>query len=88
MARLTPYYDRVAAKTTLNTAIALTLMTEVFFILGVFELLRYFHDHETLCLINGPIFMLLGAIGILHGSQVIHAVARRIASQSGKPPKL
>jgi len=81
MSRLATYYDKLARNYSLNWAIALSLVFAFYTCIGIFQFLKYFHDHDTFYMFAGPFNTLIGAAGTFNGIQVIHAVVRRLVAE-------
>jgi hypothetical protein len=78
MERLHAHYDRFAAKWSLNWAITMTTIYAFVGCIGLFQLLKYFQRHDNFYLFFALLTMPIGAFGIFHGWQIIHAVVRRL----------
>ncbi|HWG21406.1 MAG TPA: hypothetical protein VG225_12820 [Terracidiphilus sp.] len=86
MSRLQAYYDKISRKYSLNRAIAVTVCFSFYCCIGLFQLLSYFKHHDSFYLFAGPVSLLLGFGGTFQGSQIIHAVVRRLITQAQQNP--
>jgi len=78
-------YDHLAKISSLNWAIACAVGCPFYFCLGLSQWLKYFRGHDSFYMYLGPINMLLGLLGIVHGVGLIHAVVRRLVREGREP---
>jgi hypothetical protein len=79
MNRRIAYYDRIAAKTSLNWTITCLVGFSVVGCAGLFQLLKYLQGRDQIYLFFGPINISIGMFGIFLYAQIIHAIVRQHA---------
>jgi hypothetical protein len=82
MAYLQRYYNRRARTLSLNGATFVTALFAFYSCIGLFQLLKYFQHHDPFYLYAGPINILLGVAGVFQGTNLIHAVVRRLIAEA------
>jgi hypothetical protein len=81
------YFERLARKRSLNSAIIQTIVSTLYGSTGIFQIIKYGQHQDPFYLWVGPFNLVLGSFLVFRGVQLIHSVVRRMVAeqQSGGP---
>jgi hypothetical protein len=82
MGRISKHFDKVGKKQTLNSAIIWIACVSFLFCIGIFQIIKYVTDHDSFYLYAGICNVTIGAFSVWTGSQILHAVVRRLVAEA------
>ena len=86
MKNLHPYFDRRFGRASLNRALVLLVACSGDFTLGIVGMIKYAKIGDDVGFSVGVANTALGISGIFFGSQMIHAVVRRLIAEARNTP--
>jgi uncharacterized membrane protein HdeD (DUF308 family) len=84
MRRISQYYDRVNKKQSLNSTLSQVVCFSFICCMGIFQIIKYFKNHDSFYVYAGIWDITIGVFGIWSGSQMLHAVVRRLLAEAQK----
>jgi hypothetical protein len=82
MERISQHFDWIGRKHTLNSAIMWIAVFSFLCCAGVFQIVKFVKDHDPFYLYAGICNMTIGLFSIWTGSQILHAVVRRLVTEA------
>jgi hypothetical protein len=84
MGRIDKHFDKVSRKQTLNTAISWIACFSFLCCIGIFQIIKYAKDIDPFYLYAGICNVTIGTFSVWTGSQILHAVVRRLVAEARK----